>query len=392
MERMTDNNVFETLYIYDKKDRARSWQVSTEGSDVTVTHGLVDGKKTVKVTTSKPKNAGKSNATTGPEQAVKDAQSKWNAQVNRDDYNVNIESAGRQLRPMLALDYKNVKHRLNWYSERTVVQPKLDGLRLVTGHREVNGDPTKPIEMLTRKGETYDLPHLLDHCKVLLGAINGALPPDAKILALDGEVYVHGMPLGKIVSRARKFTEDTQQLEYHLFDLVIQDMPFSQRIRLLQHVMAKHPHPKFQFVPVTVAKNEAEMKQFHGEFLADGYEGCMIRPGNGLYEICTRSEYLFKYKEFFDKECKIVGVFEDANGNAMLECLWDHNDPTSRFNSSPKRTHAERKAMLEDETLVGSWVTIKYQDVSFATHKGGLPTFNVGLGIRECDDEGNALI
>ena len=387
-------STFDTLYIRDKKGRARQWSVETSGAAVIVTHGLVEGKKTSKSTTSKPKNTGKANATTADEQATKDAQSKWNAQVNRDDYNVDIDKAGQQMRPMLALDYKNVGHRVDW-NKPNYTQAKPDGLRLTCGQRGVGDlefDPSQPTEMLSRKGETYELPHLVDYCKGLLDHIADT---GINCLALDGEVYIHGMPLGQIVSRARKYQKGvTEQLEYHIFDLVIPGMGFEDRHNVLKRAMAEYKGDPniFKLVPVEKCLNEDEMKTMHGELVEAGYEGVMLRAADGQYTIGDRSTSLFKYKEFFDKECKITKVWEDSNGNAMLTCLWDHTDDSTFFGCTPKRTHAERKAMLNDPTLVGSWITVRYQEISYATHEKGLPIFNTGLDIRLCDDNGEPIL
>ena len=386
---------FETLYITDKNDRPRSWEVHTDGPKVVVTHGLLEGKKTVKSTVSKAKNTGKANATTASEQAIKDAQSKWNAQVNRDDYNPDIEKAGQQMRPMLAHDYKKLGQRVNW-KDKYWTQPKLDGLRLTCGQRNVASltfDPSQQIEMLSRKGETYDLPHIVEHCEGLLNHINETY--EIECLALDGEVYIHGMPLGQIVSRSRKYQEGvTEELEYHIFDLIIPGMGFEDRYNLLLEAWVDYLGNAdiFKLVPAMRCRSEEKMKHHHGVLVEAGYEGVMLRAADGLYEIGGRSNSLFKYKEFFDQECKIIDVWKDQNGNAMLTCLWNHTDPTSEFRCTPKRTHAERKAMLNDQTLIGSWITVKFQEVSYATHPGGLPTFNTGLDIRECDENGEALI
>jgi hypothetical protein len=148
----------------------------------------------------------------------------------------------------------------------------------------------------------------------------------------------------------------------------------------------------FRLVTTHPCTSEKEMKEYHNRLIGEGYEGVMVRPAWGPYTIGDRSDSLFKYKEFFDKECKIVGMQEDANGNAVLTCLWNSADPTSDFRCTPKRTHSERAAMLLDSTLVGKWITVKYQAVSYATHPGGLPTFNTGLDIRECDDNGEPIV
>ena len=94
---------------------------------------MVDGKKQSKTTKTKSKNIGKSNETSPEEQAILEAKAKWVKQIEREDYNEVPENSGKQLRPMLALDYRKVPHRVNW--ENACSQPKLDGLRLTAGTR-----------------------------------------------------------------------------------------------------------------------------------------------------------------------------------------------------------------------------------------------------------------
>ena len=117
-----------TLYSTDSKGKIRQWSITTSGDTYTVEHGVKDGKLQTKDTKCKAKNVGRSNATTPEEQAILEAQAKWVFQVNRDDYHWDVTKANRQIRPMLAMDYLKVSHRVDW--EQAVSQPKLDGVRL----------------------------------------------------------------------------------------------------------------------------------------------------------------------------------------------------------------------------------------------------------------------
>jgi DNA ligase-1 len=393
------NKKFLTLYIRDSKGKERQWSVRTEGADIIVSHGIVGGKITEKRTTAKGKNIGKSNETTPEQQAILEAQSKWNKQVDREDYHWDIDKAGLQLRPMLALDYLKVPHRVNW--EQAVVQPKLDGLRLTVGNRYVPGGYTEgEFEMLTRKGEVYQVPHLVKPCDLLLREVNKIV--DGRCLALDGEVYLHGLPLQHIVSRAKKYKEGlTEQLEFHVFDLVIPGMVFEDRYRVLIEVLSQLPDIWYSIVPVETIKcvHEDVMKQKHGEWTQKGYEGTMIRHCDSQYAIGHRSPDLFKYKEFYDDEFQIVNVWEDRNGNAMftveakvgMKLTCDDHVVKERytFDATPKRTHDERKEMLSNKDYyVGQWLTVKYQSLS----EDFIPIFPVGLAIRECDEEGNPIV
>lgn len=390
---------FKTLYIRDSKGKERQWSVRTDGADIIVSHGIVGGKITEKVTTAKGKNIGKSNETTPEEQAILEAQSKWNKQVDREDYHWDIDKAGLQLRPMLALDYLKVPHRVRW--DQAVAQPKLDGLRLTVGNRFVPGGYVEgEFEMLTRKGEVYQVPHLVHPCDLLLREVNKIV--DGRCLALDGEVYIHGLPLQHIVSRAKKYKKGlTEQLEFHVFDLVIPGMTFGERSGVLEEAYMNYPE---SLVPIIMVSSnpvscEDDLKYIHGIYSENGYEGAMIRHIDSQYAIAQRSPDLFKYKEFYDDEFQIVDVWEDKNGNAMftveakvgakLSCD-DHVVKESyTFDVTPKRTHDERKEMLGTKGYyIGQWLTVKYQSLS----EDHIPIFPVGLAIRECDEEGNPIV
>lgn len=388
---------FPTLYIRDSKGKERCWSVRTEGVDIIVSHGIVGGKITEKRTTAKGKNIGKSNETTPEQQAVLEAQSKWNKQVDREDYHEDIEKAGLQLRPMLALDYTKVPHRVRW--DKTIGQPKLDGLRLTVGNRFVPGGYVEgEFEMLTRKGEVYHVPHLVNPCDVLLREVNKIV--GGRCIALDGEVYIHGMPLQQIVSRARKYRKgQTEELEFHVFDLVIQGMTFGERFHILDKTLRELSLNQVRLVPKFVCNNEDDLQYLHGRFSEAGYEGAMLRHVDSQYAIGQRSPDLFKYKEFYDDEFQIIDVWEDKNGNAMftmearqgmkLSCGDHVVKETYTFNCTPKRTHDERKEMLgKKEQYIGQWLTVKYQDLSDDL----VPTFPVGLALRECDDNGNPIV
>ena len=389
-----------TLYQYDSKGRARMWEVRTDGDTIIVTHGLVDGKKQVKSTKAKAKNVGRANATTPEQQAELEAKSKWTAQIDRDDYNEDIEQAGKQTRPMLANDYLKVPHRLR--IKDTVAQPKLDGLRLVAGFRWADRRSPELFEMLTRKGETHNVNHLIDDAHSLLRRADEILVnmgyPEGTCIGVDGEVYLHNHPLPWINSRAKKYYEgETEQLEYHVFDLVCIAVPFWVRHDVLSEAFSDIFQSKLVLVPyieLDPEDPEAHMEDLRAMFVEEGYEGLILRHRDGVYKMGTggtRSADLFKFKEFFDEECLIIGITEDLNGNAMWRV---RRKPTLDFGANvevdvtPKRSHDERKRMLlKPEEWIGKWATIKYQSV---TPYGSLQ-FPTGLELRECDDLGEPI-
>lgn len=367
------------LYKRDSKGNSRQWEVWTDGDKVVVQHGMTGGKLQLKTTVSKPKNIGKVNETNGAQQAVSEAISKWNKQVEREDYHQDIDKAGLQLRPTLALDYLKVPHRVDW--NKTIIQPKLDGLRLTSGKRHAVVDS---FESMTRKGETYQVPHLDKHSRNLLLLLR----EENEVHALDGEAYLHGLPLQKIISYAKKYQKGlTETLEYHCFDLIM-DGTFEDRYAILQRGIieynARVSDSPFELVECVEVDNEFDAKEYQGKWMEMGYEGVIIRHTDGLYKH-GRSPDLFKFKQFMDDECKIMKMWTDLNGNAMLTVRQKNG---KACDVTPKRTHDFRKQMLlEEDKWIGEWINCKFQGYT----PDEVMQFPVGLLLRECDEEGNPL-
>jgi ATP-dependent DNA ligase len=370
-----------TLYSTDSKDKIRQWSIKTFGHTYIVQHGIKDGKLQEKITQCKPKNIGKSNETTGVEQAILEAQAKWTFQVQRDDYHWDVTKANRQIRPMLAMDYLKVPHRVKW--EQAIAQPKLDGVRLTYGrrYRDESGH-----EAMTRKGENYTLPHLTEPTIELLAIINSLC--GNQCLALDGEAYIHGMSLQNIMRLVKKYRPgETEIVQYYLFDLVIPGMEFHNRHELLRRALDIYNDQTniFQLVKYDIIINEEDMKFIHGKYTEQGYEGLMIRHRDSEYGIAKRSADLFKYKHFMDDEALIKDVWEDNNGNAMFT-VEQKNGMSCKV--TPKRTHEERKTMLVNKAdYIGKWITCKFQTYT----DENIMQFPIGLALRKCNEFGEPI-
>ena len=370
---------FPKLYKFDTKGKVRVWWVYSEGNTFIIHHGLDGGKIQTQIKTVKAKNIGKSNETTPEEQADKEAKAKWLVQIQREDYAEDVNESGKQTRPMLAHDYLKVPHRVDF--NKVIIQRKLDGLRLISGYRWKN---SLTLELMTRKGETYDIPHFNNPVARLLDIINFELTNHA-CSALDGEAYIHGMKLQQIISLAKKNKPESVDLKYYLFDLVIMDLPFNVRYEILKTAISMYEelhgtdHP-FVLVLNTIVYNDTSMKLVHDEFVGECFEGVIIRHIDGMYKT-GRSSDLFKYKQFFTDEFKIIDMFKDNNQNAML--VIELEDGKS-MNLTPKRSHIERKQMLlEPEKWIGQYITVRYQDKTV----DNIPTFATGREIRELNDD-----
>uniref|UniRef100_A0AAU7PHZ4 DNA ligase n=1 Tax=Salmonella phage SalP219 TaxID=3158864 RepID=A0AAU7PHZ4_9CAUD len=185
-----------TLYAINKDGSYQVWNVRTEGDEVVVEFGKENGKVQQKRTKCEMKNVGRANQTTAVFQAVLEARSKWEKQV-RLGYRETKEALQTEenFSPMLAHDAIKRSKALVYPA---YVQPKLDGVRaLVTLDKD--GIPV----FNSRGNKTYP--------------VQGALLQQTKELAehtgfdkFDGELYIHGLSLQKIVALAKKWRTPEQ--------------------------------------------------------------------------------------------------------------------------------------------------------------------------------------
>lgn len=179
-----------TLYALNKDGSFQEWKVYTEGADVIVEFGKLGGKIQQKRTTCEMKNVGRSNETAADFQALLEAKSKWEKQV-RLGYRESTDQLKEEetFSPMLAHDYLK---RGSAIVLPCYTQPKLDGVRaLVTIE---NGVPV----FNSRGNKIYPVQGQLVKQMTDLYNRTGF---DKK----DGELYIHGLSLQKIVALAKKW-------------------------------------------------------------------------------------------------------------------------------------------------------------------------------------------
>ena len=201
---------FPTLYKYDSRGLVQEWTIEVQGNKFWTVEGVKGGK----LTKSEPtvcfgKNVGRANETTDKEQALKEAQSKFQKKLDK-GYNEKLTKTKKFFEPMLAQKYE--KYSDLCFVNPTFIQPKLDGLRCI------NSDGT----MMSRNGKPFVT---VDHLT-------------QEVAILDGELYSHDYhdDFNKIVSLVKKTkpTEDDIQecqsiIEFWAYDLPEHDGVFSER-------------------------------------------------------------------------------------------------------------------------------------------------------------------
>lgn len=408
-----------TLYALNKDGSYQQWDVWVDDNKVIVLFGKLDGKIQRKETICSPKNVGRANETTGEQQALLEAQSKWEKQVRLGYRESTDELQSEEVySPMLAHDAIKRSKDIVY---PCYAQPKLDGLRcLVTFDQQ--GEPV----FNSRGNKTYPIQgEIVEQIKDLRKATGFDM--------FDGEVYLHGLSLQKIVSLAKKWRtkEDidaeinkeylaefkkwqkspetyikpepninkyggytSDDLEFHIFDIPSKATPwiindgisdYTDKVcryadlMNTDHFVSNLSLDKIKIVHGHVFVDEEEVKVAIGILMQKGYEGVIIRNFKGLYEFGQRSTDLQKWKIFQDAEAKVTRYTIDKNKEAVLECV--EKDGT-RFKCKMKGTHLDRNEESAQK-LIGKFITFSFQ----ARTDDGVPQFPVGQLVREVNPE-----
>ncbi|QDH46498.1 putative ATP-dependent DNA ligase [Aeromonas phage LAh_9] len=362
-----------TLYGKAKSGKIKEWKVWTDGADVVISHGYIDGKKTIKKIACEAKNVGRSNETSPCEQAIFEAKARWKKQVDK-CYRESSEECVDvgQLLPMLAHDYTKVGHRMPYPCH---VSPKLDGVRCLC---TVTQDD---VVFTSRGGKTYAVPtHLWKSLQQLRDSLG------VESLLLDGELYIHGMPLQDIISCVKKHNENTFKLEYWVFDIPSEEPWHNRQIDLeawVGSVALDGYLPGLVVVPNLTANSEEGARSYMDSYLKAGFEGMMLRSPEGMYEYNHRSSGLMKWKDFKECEAEVVDAYEDRIGEGVLTVRLKNG---IHFECKMRGTH-ESRITSEQIKLIGKWITVRFQQYT----KDGVPQFPVGICVRAVDEQGNPL-
>lgn len=334
---------FPVLFKYDSKGRPNQWQIIAEGNTYYTIEGIVDGK----LTTSKPtivtgKNIGRSNETSPIEQALHEAQSKFQQKLDK-GYNEVLTEEKKFFEPMLAKNINDLKKEL--FTKRTFIQPKMDGCRCINQNNT----------LMSRNGKPFvATPHLYQD-----------------MVTLDGELYNHEYrdDFNKIISLCKKtkptdddYNESAEKVEYWVYDFPDHHGPFSERYDQLKIWMKfRNKNPMIKLVPTYEVYTMEDIEKYHDQFLSEGFEGSIVRLDLGPYE-GKRSKQLLKKKDFTDEEFKIIDIVEGVgNRSGMAGNIIVELEDGQHCSSNIKGDFSYLTDLLNNrEHYIGKMATVKY--------------------------------
>lgn len=363
----------------------QSWTIRADGNVIVTTYGLVcsnglpyngSSLQTTCDTIDVGKNIGRSNETTPAEQAAQEAQSKFEKQLKKGYVRTIAEAqAGKVDKvieggvvPMLAKKFSEDGHKITYPA---YCQPKLDGIRCVA----IIKDGVCTLWSRTRKPITA-VPHIIRELERLFPKGDHTF---------DGELYNHKFKkdFEKIIHLVRQEApgEGHEVVQYHIYDMVSAGS-FSARTDSIRKLFAQSRNP-IVLVSTVVVKDEDELMERFDEFVAQGYEGAMVRNSSSPY-VNKRSYDLQKIKEFLDDEFQIVGIEEGRGklqGHAATFICKTKTGET--FKAKMKGDTGLLKKYFEDYSLwQNRHLQVKYQGLT----RYGIPRFPVGIRFR--DDKG----
>ena len=356
------------------------------------------------------KNLGKTNATNVATQALRDALSRYNAQLKR----ASSTRAGprgaaaaapparaSQPPPMLVKKIGETREAAltpEDFERGVTVQRKYNGVRASAylGER-ASGDPgAGEVRMYSRTQGTYPgfthireelLCNLLAPPPVPVELMSpppgcGEPGPDAAELErlqglyadarvhLDGEIYKHGKGLQWISGQARR-KDDEKTLDYIIYDCFFpgpkaanHDMSSANRQKYLDSFFAAGgPEGTHRgFVHVQRAENfEASsleaVEALRDRFLDEGFEGAIARKDCTGYRYSFNNYHsanLVKLKPKFDSEFEVVGYTQGTKGKDVGAVVWvcevdteNLQDPSDKtFNIVPKDMSYAERYMI----------------------------------------------
>lgn len=367
-----------TIYSISKTGKVLEWNAHLRQDlnpnghlEIVITSGQQGGKKVSKIRLVKSgKNIGKVNETSIEKQAEDELERLYTKQYDK-GYVDKIENisptkqVGEIKKPQLAAKYPNKAHKLG-LPEDTGTQPKIDGVRcFITQTNEglkFTSRTGKPIPNVPRIeleiGDKLPLRHIM-----------------------DGELYIEGLELQEIISvvlpTKNKKEEQLGSVCLKWYDYI----PFEgEHLEYNERFI----NNKLEFDSSIIEKLKVDnfspdtLEDTFDRYIAEGYEGLMLRDLKAGYKFGSRVDSLQKYKKMHTDEFQIIDIVESDQDFAprFLCDLRNGNTVTVRL-VGDKGENMEY--LTNKEKYIGEWLTIKYQTWT----KTGSLQFPVGEMIRE---------
>lgn len=305
---------------------------------------VIDNKTFIEHGTKRKMQTPKPQLSSSYESALKKAQTRWNTQVNRGYSTSTCKSC--KILPMMAYEYDAKRLKFPVY-----LQPKFDGYRCMASNKH----------LLSLRGRLHSN---LDHIQKDIRKLN---LPDS--IHLDGELWSPSLSLYDIRSilGKKEMPERIKQIQFHVFDMydaANPEMPFKERFSKLSRILRSSPMKFIQKVDTKKIDSISTIKSEFNKFVKKGFEGLIIRNGNGQYKLAKRSHDVMKMKLFFTAKFEIKG-YKEGSGDDKGTVIWEFKCKGSKrtFWGKPMGSRNERREMFKNGAeYIGKSAIVEYFD------------------------------
>lgn len=233
-----------------------------------------------------------------------------------------------------------------WYASR-----KIDGLRSSFYYKD------GAIHTASRGGGDYDpaCQHFITNQKFI------EFFKKHPEIVLDGELYKSGRTLQQISGAARleKNAYDCDWLEYYIYDVMIPDISFSERLQILNQIAEelglsfeperewKEGELQVQMVPHEKVSGWLNIKALHDKYVSEGWEGVVIRDPKKNYKFGGRGSEMIKVKMYKDDTFKVVGYELGLRGSEDMVFICELPDGRT-FKASPLGDRETKSEYVEN--------------------------------------------
>lgn len=392
-----------TLYKKNLKQKLLIWNIKInkryDKDEIVITTGEYYGAKTLHFKNVKSKNIGKTNETTVDEQAVIMvkalilSQRKYgyksleDLKISSIDIALSTEEEfvelilnrlpkdvtdiNGMLKPMLAGQYfrtkkdwvdpngKVWKDRKYFYlknpyelKEKGSIaakfpmfgQPKINGVRC---NIYLENDE---VIMKSKEGEVYVVEHIINWFKERLHLFwdNTNNP-----IVYDGELYIHNEKLQYIRSAIVKPNLNTPFVTYEVYDIAVPNRSNRNRWAVIKELLKNTitvdieagKAPCVNVVSTFIMVNDLHVQRKTDEFIADGYEGIILRNQDADYQFGKRTINMLKLKRLMDNEFQIIGITPQENDPelGLYTCITSKG---VEFNVTPTEDENYKRMMI----------------------------------------------
>ena len=238
------------------------------------------------------------------------------------------------------------------------LQRKINGVRCIISKSLTPDGLFGNIEDITirsRGGIIYDVPHIKAQAALILAE-------DSEDVVLDGELYHHGSHVTSIAGAAKnKDNPLNAKLQFIWFDLAMSGYTQDERTTMIQD--RKYMAPNIHTLETKVVYSDEEAINISENYIAEGYEGGIVRDMSAPYYFGGRRNNMLKIKKHLTTVILIIDIipWDKDPDVGVFVCKNDINNLT--FNCNIMDTTQNRKMyLLNKEQYIGRKASIKYYE------------------------------